>query len=455
MSKLLYLIDDQPEQLDLLTVYAKKSGFEVKTFTRAADCLNALGISISTNSGMPDAIITDLYMPEMDGISFIQACRKQVGEGLPILVLTVSDSTAEAVKAIREGAWDFMTKPLSYERFQVTVQNMFEKQHLKDEIAHVVREAQGKADFADIIGTSDKMQALFHVMRKAAPTDIPVLLNGESGVGKELVAKALHQASSRADGPLITVNCGAIPENLIESILFGHEKGAFTGATRKTEGKFKAADGGTLFLDELGELPINAQVKLLRALQEGEIEPVGAAQAVPVNVRIICATNKSLCRMLKEGTFREDLFYRVNVLPIYVPALRERPEDIHLLAQYFSRRVAIQNNQAPKTFSKGALTFLEHHPWPGNVRQLENAVYRAIIHADNQILEASDFSFLSPDVPFTNEASGEILPLAEIENRYIEYVLDLCKGNLTQAARKLGIGRATLYRKLPHIKKDG
>ena len=282
---------------------------------------------------------------------------------------------------------------------------------------------------------------------------MPVLLSGESGVGKELVAKALHQASDRVNAPLVTVNCGAIPENLIESILFGHEKGAFTGADRKAEGKFQAANDGTLFLDELGELPPNAQVKLLRALQEGEVEPVGSTRSVPVNVRIICATNRNLSKMVKEGTFREDLFYRINVLPIQVPALREREGDIALLAEYFSRRVALQTGQGTKKFSKGALSFLASYPWPGNVRQLENAVYRAIVHADGDTLEASDFSFLSPDVPFSPEdaVEGEILPLSVIEQRYIEHVLDLCKGNLTQAAKKLGIGRATLYRKLPQI----
>ncbi len=447
MSKLLYLIDDQPEQLDLLTVYAKKSGFEVKTFTLAADCLEDL----AKGTTLPDGIITDLYMPEMDGITFIQTCRKQFGDSIPILVLTVSDSTTEAVKAMRKGAWDFMTKPLGFERFQVTVENMLERQSLKKEIALAMRESENRAEFSDIIGQSEKMQALFKTMMKAAPTDMPVLLNGESGVGKELVAKAIHQASNRSEGPMVVVNCGAIPENLIESILFGHEKGAFTGADRKTEGKFKAADGGTLFLDELGELPANAQVKLLRALQEGEIEPVGATGTVPVNVRIICATNKDLSKMVKDGSFREDLFYRVNVLPIHVPALRQREDDIQLLAEYFIRRAAVQNNQDPKTLSKGAISFLAGYPWPGNVRQLENAVYRAIVHAETKTLEATDFAFLSPDMSFQieDDPDEEILPLEVIERRYIEHVLDLCKGNLTQAAKKLGIGRATLYRKLP------
>lgn len=445
MPQTLFLIDDQPEQLDLLAMYAKKCGFDVQKFTRAADCLEAL----AKNPHAPDGIITDLYMPEMDGIAFIKSCKKQF-KGIPILVLTVSDSTTEAVKAMREGAWDFLTKPLGFERFQVTIQNMLEKRNLQNEIAHVLRESQGRANFTDIIGSSAQIQALFQTMRKAAPTDMPVLLNGESGVGKELVAKALHQASYRANGPMITVNCGAIPENLIESILFGHEKGAFTGADRKMEGKFQAANGGTLFLDELGELPPNAQVKLLRALQEGEVEPVGATKAVSVNVRIICATNKNLSRMVKEGAFREDLFYRINVLPIQVPSLRDRTDDIPLLADYFARRVALQSNQPQKTFSKAALSFLLGYPWPGNVRQLENAIYRAIVHAEHDVLEAANFSFLSPDVPFTpeNAPEGEILPLDVIEKRYIEYVLDLCQGNLTQAAKKLGIGRATLYRKL-------
>lgn len=395
MPQLLYLVDDHPEQLDLLAVYAKKTGFDTRSFTRAEDCLNELA-----RGELPDGIITDLYMPEMDGIAFIKKCKKQFGS-IPILVLTVSDSPTEAVKAMREGAWDFLTKPLGFERFQVTLQNMLEIRNLQNEIAHVLRESQNRADFSDIIGNSLQMQTLFQTMKKAGPTDMPVLLNGESGVGKELVAKALHHASERANGPLITVNCGAIPENLIESILFGYEKGAFTGADRKTEGKFQAADGGTLFLDELGELPQNAQVKLLRALQEKEVEPVGSTKAVPVNVRIICATNKNLSKMVKEGAFREDLFYRINVLPIHVPALRERVEDIPLLAEYFARRASLQNNQKEKTFSKGAMSFLMSYPWPGNVRQLENAIYRAIVHADDSVLEASNFSFLSPDVPFT------------------------------------------------------
>ncbi len=446
MPVTLFMVDDHPEQLNLLDLYARKMGFDCHSFSNGDDCLAAL-----SKGNKPDGIITDLYMPGMNGLDLVKACQKSYKD-IPILVLTVSDSTTDAVRAMRYGAWDFLTKPLGFDRFKATMENMLEKRNLQQEIATILRTAQGKLSFSDIIGESTPMKLLFELMQKVSETEMPVLIQGESGVGKELVAKAIHQGSSRANGPIVTVNCGAIPENLIESTLFGHEKGAFTGADRKTEGKFQAANGGTLFLDELGELPPNAQVKLLRALQEKEIEPVGSSCAVPINVRIICATNKNLAKMVKDNTFREDLFYRVNVFPIDIPPLRERGEDIVLLAEHFISRASMQNGGKKKELSKGAKSFLLSYPWPGNVRQLENALYRCAISASNNTLEAKDFVWLTPEnigVEGGSTAEGSVIvPLAEMEHRYILRAVDLCSGNLTKAAKELEISRATLYRKL-------
>lgn len=448
----LYLIDDQQEQLSLLSRYVQKMGLACKTFLTAEECLKAL------NTKTPDGIITDLFMPRMDGHTFLKKCQHAHGN-IPIVVLTVSDSTADAVKAIQYGAWDFITKPLGFDRFKVTVENMLNRQALEKEMGSLLRQAENKADFNDIIGQSPPMKALFSAMEKVAATDTPIMIEGASGVGKELVARALHEASQRRESPFVAVNCGAIPENLVESTLFGHKKGAFTDATTDKGGKFQAAHGGTLLLDEIGDLPLDAQAKLLRALQEEEVEPVGAAKPQVVNIRLICATHKNLAALVREGRFREDLYYRIYVYPLSVPPLKDRQDDIPLLAETFLRRTARRNNLGQIRLGKGALSFLKSYAWPGNVRQLENAITRAVLTADGKrVISAADFAWLTPEstLPLTPTIAPtqQIVPLYEMEANYVRYVLDLCGGNLTKAAEKLAIARGTLYRKLePEAKK--
>ena len=446
-STLLYIVDDQTEQLSLMERYCQKLGYEYRLFTAAKACLHAI------KTQTPDAIITDLFMPEMDGTTFVKACQKNYSH-IPIMVLTVSDSTTDAVKAMRYGAWDFVTKPIGFERFEVSTKNMLQRRTLKEEIETIIRQSQNKASFDDIIGQSPPMRHLFETIQKVAPTQTPVLIEGASGVGKELVAKAIHHGSERASGPFIAVNCGAIPENLVESTLFGHEKGAFTGATTPKEGKFQAAEGGTLFLDEIGDLPLDAQVKLLRVLQEGEAEAVGARQAKKVNVRLLCATNKNLCAMVQTGAFREDLFYRVHIYPVNVPDLNQRGDDVLLLAEHFVKNHARSAGLPAPKIGKGAASFLKSYPWPGNVRQLENAITRVVVNiGGKREISAEDFAWLTPAPDGAREQNGkshiaEIVPLAEMEARYIRQVVDLCGGNLTQAAQRLEIARGTLYRKL-------
>lgn len=446
---MLYIIDDHQEQLTLLSRYVAKLGMTCQTFLSADECLNAI------KNQPPDGIITDLFMPQMDGHTFLKKCQKQHGN-IPTVVLTVSDSTADAVKAIRYGAWDFITKPLGFDRFKVTVENMLSRHALEKEMDSLLRQSEDQASFDDIIGQSQPMKTLFSAIRKVAPTQTPVLIEGASGVGKELVAKALHKASACQEGPFVSVNCGAIPENLVESTLFGYKKGAFTGAGADKDGKFQAAHGGTLFLDEVGDLPHDAQVKLLRALQEEEVEPVGATTPQPVNIRLICATHKNLSALVQEGRFREDLYYRIHVYPVHVPALKNRQEDIPILAETFVRRQARQNNLGKIKLSKGALSFLQSFPWPGNVRQLENAITRAVVNlGDKRAISADDFSWLTPEQhscsPLIKDNISNVVSLREMEVYYIRQVLDLCGGNLTKAAEKLDIARGTLYRKLKYI----
>jgi len=342
-----------------------------------------------------------------------------------------------------------------------------------------------------VVTRSSAMQPVLRAAEKAASSAIPVLIEGESGTGKELIARAIHGSSTRRARPFVAVNCGALPENLVESILFGHEKGAFTGATEKHTGKFVEADGGTLFLDEVGELPLAAQVKLLRALQEGEVEPVGGRKSVKVDVRIVSATNRDLIADVKAGRFREDLFYRLHVFPVSVPPLRRRPEDIATLAHHFLTRIAAEEGKRVRTLSADALALLAAHRWPGNVRQLENAIFRAVVLADGEEIGINEFpqvatqldGDISPDItpmiepspataaslPDTAEAGeltvpasclrlidagGDVLPLEAIESEVIRFAIAHYRGQMSEVARRLKIGRSTLYRKLENLGLD-
>jgi DNA-binding NtrC family response regulator len=414
-----------------------------------------------------------------------------------VIVQTAHGGIDTVVAAMRAGATDFVVKPVGAERLQVSLRNALSVSALETEFQRLKRSRSGTLTFRDIITRNSRMQAVLRTAEKAAASLIPVLVEGESGVGKELIARAIHGSGERRAKPFVAVNCGAIPDNLVESMLFGHEKGAFTGATDRHVGKFVEASGGTLFLDEIGELPPAAQVKLLRAIQEGQVDPVGGKKPIKVDVRIISATNRNLIADVKTGRFREDLFYRLHVFPITVPPLRERPEDIADLVRHFLIRFAAEEGKRIRAVTGEALSLLNAHPWPGNVRQLENAVFRAVVLADGDEVGANEFPQLAlhairavvpadelprpapeavssaplilEEAPATSpqaaeasgvvgadalallDAAGNVRPLDEIEAEVIRFAIARYRGQMSEVARRLKIGRSTLYRKLEEI----
>ncbi|MEQ1713088.1 MAG: sigma-54 dependent transcriptional regulator, partial [Hyphomicrobium sp.] len=377
MAKRVLIVDDDPAQRRILEETIKRFGFEVKT---AGSGEQALAILEGAERASISLVLLDLVMPGIDGMAVLD--RLQGKPGIPpVIVQTAHGSIDTAINAMRAGAVDFVIKPASPERLDVSIKSALKIEALAGEITRIKKKAEGTLTFNDLIIRGDAMTRVIALGKRAAASNIPVLIEGESGVGKELIARAVQGESERAGKPFVVVNCGAIPENLVESILFGHEKGSFTGATDKRIGKFQEADGGTLFLDEVGELPLDAQVKLLRALQEGEIDPVGSKKPVKVNFRLISATNRDMIQLVKDGKFREDLYYRLNVFPIWVPPLKERLGDVAELAVHFLARFAAEEGKRVAAISEDAMRLLSAYAWPGNVRQLENAVFRAVVLA--------------------------------------------------------------------------
>jgi DNA-binding NtrC family response regulator len=389
------------------------------------------------------------------------------------------------VTAMRAGAADFVVKPVGAERLQISIKNALKLNSLEDEVRRMRRRASGTLSFRDLATKSADMARVIRLGERAAKSGIPVLIEGESGTGKEVLARAIQGSGERKGKPFVTVNCGAIPENLVESTLFGHEKGAFTGATERHQGKFVEASGGTLFLDEIGELPPSAQVKLLRAIQEGEVDPVGGKRSVRVDIRLISATNKSLLDLVKQGVFREDLYYRLNVFPMTVPPLRARREDIPELARSFLARFAAEEGKRVRGITPEAMALLTSYAWPGNVRQLENAMFRAVVLADGDELTIAEFPQIAfqvdgfdvriPPAPVADAAvsgplreivrvevrdpnalsltgeDGGIRPLETLEADIIRFALAHYRGHMSEVSRRLGIGRSTLYRKLKDL----
>ena len=481
MAKTVLIVDDDPTQRRLMQAVLEREGFAVVQADGGEAALDRLASGLS-----PDVMVLDLVMPDMGGLDLLQAARAR-GVTAPAVVLTASGGVDTVVKAMQAGAQDFFVKPASPERIIVSVRNCLQMGQLTAEVDRLKKHASGHTTFADLVGASGPMRLVKSLGERAAKASIPVLILGESGVGKEVIARAMHGASDRASKPFVAVNCGALPENLVESILFGHEKGAFTGAHDKHLGKFQEAHGGSLFLDEVGELPLDMQVKLLRALQEREIDPVGAKRPVKVDVRIVAATNRDLAQQVREGRFREDLYYRLNVFPIEAPALRERREDIPALVEVFVRRFNVEEGKRVVGATPETLALLQSHDWPGNVRQLENAVYRAIVLADGPYLTPNDFPALAGGRPAAPAApppaldapgadpiasaglpsaaalaagapadapvrilddKGHLRTLESIERDLIQLAIDIYSGHMTEVARRLGIGRSTLYRKV-------
>jgi DNA-binding NtrC family response regulator len=431
-----------------------------------------------------DLVLLDLVMPDLGGLEVLERIRPQRPH-LPVIVLTAHGGIDMVVKAMRAGANDFVVKPANPERLQVSIENALKLGVLSGELSRLARRMSGAVSPGDMVVASDAMRRVVELVRRAATSNIPILIEGESGVGKELIARAIQGSSERAGKPIVTVNCGAIPENLVESILFGHERGSFTGAVDRHIGKFQEASGGTLFLDEIGELKPHMQVKLLRALQQGEVDPVGSARPTKVDIRLISATNRNLADMVREGTFREDLYYRLNVFPIVVPPLRERRDDIPALVERFVATFTAAESKQARPVTPEAMQLLTDYGWPGNVRQLENAIFRAVVLCDGEALTPADFPQIAqamgmmPEVaradtavaPATNgahatiaggsngisvlDAGGGLRRLSDVEGDMIRLALRKYRGQMSEVARRLGIGRSTLYRKVRDLGLDG
>ncbi len=398
-----------------------------------------------------DVVLTDIRMARMDGLAALRRIH-EINPALPVLIMTAYSSLESAIQAVREGAYDYLQKPLDFDYLRLALARAVDHGRLRLENVRLRAAVARAAGEPELLGTSPAMRELFATISTVAPTEATVLIVGESGTGKELVARAIHRESRRADKPLVTINCAALPEHLLESELFGHEKGAFTGADRAREGRFVQAYGGTLFLDEMGELPLPLQAKLLRAVQEGEVQRLGSDRAVRVDVRILAATNRDLPTEVAAGRFREDLFYRLSVITIQVPPLRQRHEDIVLLAHHFLQRAAERNRRTVRAFSPRAMDALLRHAWPGNVRELQNAVERAVILCPGETIELEDLpTTVRPkdsaleDKGMPREGQGS---LEEAERVRILEVLRQTGGNKSQAARILGITRVTLRAKL-------
>ncbi|MBV1705261.1 MAG: sigma-54-dependent Fis family transcriptional regulator [Hyphomicrobiales bacterium] len=478
MSATILIADDDPVQRRLIEAMARRFGYRAETVDGGAAAL----ARIEARDPCPiDLLILDLVMPDLDGMAVLARLRERRST-VPVIVQTAHGSIDAVVSAVRAGAVDFVVKPVGAERLQVSIKNALRLDALGDELRRAKRRGEGRVGFDDLASRSEDMARVVRLAERASKSAIPVLIEGESGVGKELMARAIRAAGDRKARPFVAVNCGALPENLVESILFGHEKGAFTGAVERHSGKFLDANGGTLFLDEVGELPPNAQVKLLRALQEGEIDPVGAKRPVRVDVRVISATNRDLLSLVKAGSFREDLFYRLNVYPLSVPPLRARRDDVIDLARRFAARFAAEEGKPVRGLSSEAAELLRRYDWPGNVRQLENALFRAVVLADGDELGIAEFPQVAAQVegfdvrvppvaasaalsaPLREPApypaapepgalslldeTGDLRPLESIEEEAIRFALAHCRGRMSEMARKLKIGRSTLYRKL-------
>lgn len=394
-----------------------------------------------------DLILVDIRMIRVSGIEALEEI-KSFNPAIPVIIMTAYSSVETAVEALKKGAYDYLTKPLNFDELKLAMERAMDHKQLKEE-NRLLKESLGiHFDSQNIIGRSDSMVKLLEVVAQVAPSDATVLITGESGTGKELIAGAIHFNSTRKEGPFIKLNCSAITETLLESELFGHEKGAFTGAERLKEGKFRQADGGSLFMDEVSEMSLSMQVKLLRVLQEREITRVGGEKVFTIDVRMIAATNKDLKEEIEAGRFREDLFYRLNVVTLTVPPLRERKEDIALLAQHFLTVFSKKNNKEIKGFTPQAMDRLIKYNWPGNIREAMNAIERGVVLSRFEYLDEKDLSLMIEDESPSAHVVSENLPLDEVERITIIKTLELTKGNKSEAARRLGITRRTLHKKL-------
>jgi two-component system response regulator AtoC len=440
------IVDDEPDMVSLMADALGARGYACEVAHDGVGALNRV------DKEDVDLVLTDLNMPRTNGIALTEAVKERSPE-VPVLIMTAFGSITSAVEAMKAGAYDFLTKPLDMNALFIAVERALEHRALKLEVDRLRKAVRAGDGFGGFVGQSRPMRELYETLVRVATVDSSVLLLGETGTGKELAARALHDASPRSDGPFVSVNLSAIPESLLESQFFGHEKGAFTDARTRYEGLLLAAHGGTLFLDEIGDMPAALQPKLLRALQERKVRPVGGTEEVPFDARIVAATHQDLGQAVAEGRFREDLYYRLNVISVELPPLREREEDVLRLARFFVEKVSARMDRPTPSLSPGALSLLRAYAWPGNVRELENAMERAVALCRNDEVRETD---LPPALRKTTSAERvepagdevELVSLDEIERRHIMRVLEALEGNKLQAAKVLGLDRRTLYRRL-------
>ncbi len=435
------IVDDDPEHLYMLKTVVGDWGYPTVV---ASNGLKALQEAEEQKFAL---ILMDVRMGELDGLSALEKIKSRgLNQNTPLIIMTAYSKVEDAVRALKAGAYDYLTKPLDLDLVRITIKRALEHNSLKEEKQAGI---WGPEDSLGLIGRSPAFRKVLDMIELVAATEATVLITGESGVGKEVVARAIERKSLRAGGPFITINCAALAENLLEAELFGHEKGAFTGAERRRDGRLKAANGGTVFLDEIGETSPALQAKLLRAIQEGEIQPLGSDQTEKVDVRFIAATNRDLAAEVAAGRFREDLFWRLNVVGIHIPPLRERLEDLPLLADHFSRIYALKNHKTIKGLSPGALNLISRHSWPGNIRELQNAIERGVILMRGDYLTEESLPKFSSAPPQALVSSQELpLNLDDMEKMAVEKALKHTAGNKSQAAQILGVTRKTLAAKL-------
>ena len=453
MNKLIFIVDDELAISKLLSYWVKeKWKYDIEVFSNGEDVLRRL-------NAKPDLILLDIMLPGMNGIDILKRV-KQFDENLPVIILSAQGSIEVAVEALKFGAFDYFPKPIDTQRLEPAIKNAIKSYDLTKEIENLRDNVKKEYSFDNIISADGRMQDVFKLVSKILNNDITVLIHGESGTGKELIARAIHYNGKRKDNPFIVVNCASIPRELLESELFGHERGSFTGAHQRKLGKFEIANGGTLFLDEVGELEMLLQAKLLRVIQEREFERVGGTELIKTDVRILSATNRDLKKAVDEKNFREDLFYRLNSFPINIPPLRQRRGDILVLAQHFLDTFNKKLGKSIKGFSKKAIKLIYEYNWPGNIREMENTVERCMIIAEKDIIDVDDLpqhikaSESSGSVELNGALFGDdnIVPFEKLKEESIRHALKVTNGNIVEAAKKLQLGRATIYRLMERYK---
>jgi len=453
VNNLVFIVDDEQAISKLLSYWIKdKWKYDVEIFSNGEDVLKKLHLK-------PDIVLLDIMLPGLDGLETLKRI-KQLDPDLPVIMLSAQGSIEVAVESLRLGAFDYFAKPIDLQKLEPALRNAIKNYDLIKEVQNLKDEIKKEYSFANIISADSKMQEVFKLVTKVLNNDITVLIYGESGTGKELIARAIHYNGRRKDKPFVVVNCASIPRELLESELFGHEKGSFTGAHQRKLGKFEIANGGTIFLDEVGELEMLLQAKLLRVIQEREFERVGGTELIKTDVRIISATNRDLKQAVESKQFREDLFYRLNSFPIFIPPLRHRKGDILVLAQHFLENFNKKLNKTIKGFSKRGLKLIYEYPWPGNIREMENTIERCMIISDREIIDIEDLpahlretdTLINIDYAGPLFSDDTIIPFEKLKEEAIRHALNVTKGNIVEAAKKLQLGRATIYRLMEKYK---